>query len=388
MKTMMVVIVAALLAAGCQTTQVAPHSTVSQYLEEDEERIWDRVLEEEAILDSSGFVYIDPELEDYLNSVLARVAPEYPTGPLQFRVMVIKNPTLNAFAYPNGVIYIHTGLLSRLENEAQLATLLAHEMTHASHRHALKQYRDIKNKTAFLATVQAGLLSMGSVGSLAGSLGSIGVLASVQGYSRDLEREADYEGFLAVKRAGYDTAEAPKLFHHLQAWVEENDINEPFFFGSHPKLQERIDNFTELIEEQNSTGNGGVKNSEVYMAHVLPVVLLNAALDLDSGRYTSAKKGIAKYHQYRADNPQSYCLLGDVLAEEKGDDFQAHAMDNYQQAVAIDPDFGEAYRGVGLVQYKSKNCTDAVAAFQRYLELCPEAKDRSYIQYYLEQCSK
>jgi peptidoglycan/xylan/chitin deacetylase (PgdA/CDA1 family) len=54
------------------------------------------------------------------------------------------------FAFPNGVIYIHTGILARMDNEAQLATLLAHEMTHATHRHLVKQFRDIKIKQLFL----------------------------------------------------------------------------------------------------------------------------------------------------------------------------------------------------------------------------------------------
>ena len=54
------------------------------------------------------------------------------------KIVVIKDPYLNAFAFPNGVIYIHTGMLARMDNEAQLAALLAHEMSHCIHRHTLR----------------------------------------------------------------------------------------------------------------------------------------------------------------------------------------------------------------------------------------------------------
>jgi len=62
-----------------------------------------------------------------VNSVAARLHPPDPSFRIPFRIVVLKNYYLNAFAYPNGVIYVHTGILAQMENEAQLATLLAHE---------------------------------------------------------------------------------------------------------------------------------------------------------------------------------------------------------------------------------------------------------------------
>src|SRR2546426_7325972 len=72
----------------------------------------------------------------------------------------MSDPTLNAFAMPNGRIYVHSGLLSRLDNEAQLATILGHEMTHVTSRHALRFTRDATNKQ-ILFTVLAVAASIG-----------------------------------------------------------------------------------------------------------------------------------------------------------------------------------------------------------------------------------
>ena len=65
---------------------------------------------------------------------------------VRYRVRVIEDPTLNAFAYPHGSIYIHTGLLARMENEDELATVLGHEMTHVEDRHMLRYQRSAHNK--------------------------------------------------------------------------------------------------------------------------------------------------------------------------------------------------------------------------------------------------
>lgn len=130
------------------------------------------------------------------------------------------------------MIYIHTGLLARMDNEAQLATLLAHEMTHAKYRYLVKEFRDINNKTAFLAASQLAFQQLGQGTGYCRVLGVVGTLAAARGYSREPETEADMEGLKLVTKAGYDLFEALKLFEYLKSWLEENKVKEPFFFGT------------------------------------------------------------------------------------------------------------------------------------------------------------
>ena len=96
----------------------------------DEIFLWQKSAQAQRAIERKGLIYADQELEDYLNKVVARLQAQSSPVDLEIRVKVIKNADLNAFAYPNGMIYIHTGLLTRINNEAQLAAVLAHEMTH------------------------------------------------------------------------------------------------------------------------------------------------------------------------------------------------------------------------------------------------------------------
>ena len=155
---------------GCATTSLPP-VTKDFRLEDDERRLWLRSEEEQKVIYRSGVIYRDEELEAYLNEIAEKLQPAEVFTHIPFKVIVIKNHLLNAFIYPNGVLYVHSGILARMDNEAQLATLLAHEMTHATHRHLIEQFRDIKNKTAFLATIQVTTAGLGVYGSLATLLG-------------------------------------------------------------------------------------------------------------------------------------------------------------------------------------------------------------------------
>ena len=178
----------------------------------EEQRLWKAAEAEEERLDDSGQLYEDVAVEAYVNEVLQHLVKTSGKSTLAFRAKLVKNPLLNAFTYPNGVIYVHTGILARMENEAQLATLLAHEMTHATHRHALQGQRSLKAKTATLAGLQMLMAPLGAYGGVITLLGAVGTMSAVTGYSRDLEREADSEGLEMMVRAGYSPTEAPKLF--------------------------------------------------------------------------------------------------------------------------------------------------------------------------------
>src|SRR5690348_5115176 len=113
---------------GCRSTSVPPVGAEGPGFTpaSDERRLWDQAKEEERKLRDKAPLYQDPLLEDYLNQVAGRLAPPELQGQeaIRLRVYVIRDPTLNAFTYPTGSIYVHTGLLARLENEAQLAVVL------------------------------------------------------------------------------------------------------------------------------------------------------------------------------------------------------------------------------------------------------------------------
>ena len=260
-----VVLIVAILAA-CASTKVPPIGAGGQpfHLAADERELWQKSDKEAEKLEKGNKVYDDPMLEEYLGKIGDRLAPDAvkQSGAVGFRFQVFRDPTLNAFALPNGRIYLHTGLLSRVENEAQLATVIAHEMTHVTNRHALRFNRDAQNKS-IIATVLGVAASIG-VAVAAGDqarrgnpvaaavlsqtaqvmlgLGlQLSLLAAVNGYGRGLEAEADEGGLEMLVHAGYDPNEAPRVLQLLAKEGDDHGRLENFFFGNHPRLEERIE---------------------------------------------------------------------------------------------------------------------------------------------------
>jgi predicted Zn-dependent protease len=300
-------------------------------------------------------------------------------------MVVLKNPYCNAFAYPNGVIYVHSGILSRMDNEAQLATLLAHEMTHATHRHQLREHRDVLNTTAVFASIRATIGGMPAIGDLSSALGTIGTKAAISGHSRTLETEADMEGIKLVIKAGYDPREAPKLFKHIQKELEEEEVEEPFFFGSHPRLQERIENYEEYLRA-NSPEKKGIKNAKVFRKRTAKLVLENATLDLQEGRFQSALKGTDKYLSVWPKSSKAHYFKGKIYRQrgDKGDLEKAEK--NLRKAIALNRSNAKAQKELGLVYFKQGQKSNAIRAFRSYLRLSPKAADREYVKDYIAQC--
>ncbi|MDA8339235.1 MAG: M48 family metalloprotease [Nitrospiraceae bacterium] len=374
-----------LACAGCATTDLPPVTQDFRF-EEDERRLWLRSVEEQRVIDKSGLIYRDEELDVYLNEIAKRLqSPDIFTH-IPFKIKVIKNHLLNAFAFPNGVIYIHTGILVRMENEAQLATLLAHEMTHSTHRHLVKQFRNIKNLTAFVATMQVTLGGLGA-GDIATLLGMVGTLAAT-GYSREHETEADMEGLKLMAKARYDPQEAPKLFMHLKRELEDENIKEPFFFGTHPRLQERIENYEDFLKTQYHEKRGGIKNQEVFLEKIHKVILDNAYLDLKAGRFKIAQKSSEKYLALKPDDAKAYCLLGEIFRQKAEQGDTERAKEYYQKAISIDPMYPEPYKGIGMIYYKQGEKSLAKKYLESYLSLLPKALDRAYIEEYIRHCNE
>jgi predicted Zn-dependent protease len=371
--------------SGCTTTNLPPVTSKDFVFEDDEKRLWNRSEEEQQMLARSGMLYQDRELDTYLNSVARKVEPPEAYQRIPFHIHVLKNPYCNAFAYPNGHIYVHTGILARMDNEAQLATLLAHEMTHATHRHQVREFRGMLNKSAMFASSRSLLGGLPGIGDLTTVLGEIGTKASISGHSRDLETEADMTGIELVVKAGYDPREASKLFQHLKDEMEEDDQKEPFFFGSHPRLKERSENYTDYLKE---LGNrvGGVTNTETFRKKVAGVIIDNALMDFRAGRFPQTRRGAEKYLTIRPKDGRGYYLLGEV-ARQKGEDSDlAEAKKLFQKAVSVDPSYPDAHKGLGLFYFKEGKKAQAEKAFKSYLAKAPRAADRSYIEDYLTQC--
>jgi predicted Zn-dependent protease len=354
--------------AACATTDLSPHAGTRLDLLEDEKRIWVEAAEAEEQIDRSGMIEDVPEFTEYAGEVTRKLFPDLP---FSRSVRVVRESSLNAFALPNGAIYIHTGFLARMENEAQLATLLGHEMAHATHRHALRERRKLENVSAIYAAITLG-----------GAAGGLFTIASVTGYSRDLEREADGEGFRRMVAAGYEPSEAPELFRILERWLRETGARDPYFFSSHPKVVDRIESFQALAAADPRKGTG-TDRRDIFRSKTRWAVLESAEIDLKEGRFESALRGADKYLGIAQDDARGFFLRGEVLRQRNAGDDVEQSVGWYRKAIAASAGYPEPYRALGLIQYKKGEKAEARQNLEKYLALKPGAPDRSYVEGYI-----
>ena len=385
MKFFVLIVVVCGLAAGC----ITPHATPSNddlNSSEDERILWQYAQKEQETIDNSGFLYRDPELENYLNRIAKKLLANSITPDFQIRVKVIKDTNLNALAYANGVIYVHTGLLARMDNEAQLAALLSHEMTHCTHRHSLRVIRSIKDRPAYIAAVQQTLIKISAVQAVARLIGATGSTAAVNGYTRMLESEADQVGLDLMAKANYDCTEALKLLEHLKQEIEVEEVDEPFFFGTHLNVQQRIENVKVWLANHNIKKGPVETNTAEFKAKLQQIVLVNARLELRLGRFEAARRNVEKYLGMQPNDARAYYLLGEILRQRNRQEDAAEAVKHYEKAISLNPSFAEPHRAIGLMHYKEGQRQLARKYFESCLLLSPNASDKAYIQGYLKNC--
>lgn len=188
--------------------------------------------------------YSDQDLQNYVNKIgqivlknshlrRSNTPEKFKETPFTFRVL--NSPVVNAFALPGGYIYVTRGLLAHLENEAQLAVVLGHEIGHVAARHASQQ--ELKQKVGQIALIGgaiAGQEVLGISGQDILNLGGTAAKLLFLRYSRDDEREADRLGVEYAAMAGYHTASASKFFVSLKRISQKSGQNLPSLLSTHP----------------------------------------------------------------------------------------------------------------------------------------------------------
>jgi predicted Zn-dependent protease len=357
-------------------------------LADDERGIWNRSREEEYRLKKSGQLHDSKELGEYVNSVATKLLPDtLRAQQFPLKVKIIRNPTLNAFALSHGVIYIHSGFFAKIENEAQLATILAHEISHILHRHPLQHFRRVQNMSTSLAWLNVASIRAGVYANLVSLFGALGATAAVSGYSKRMEAEADKTGLDLLVTAGYDPAEAVALFEYLEIELKERDKEQPFFFGSHPRLVERKASYTELLHSK-YLGKTGHKGGEAYSLQAMPIILENVTMDIALGRWNWAGEAILKVLSAYPERPEGHYYLGEWFRLRGNIADLDKAQNAFAKASQLDPTYALAYRGLGMVYLKKDDLDSAAKQFMRYLSLLPQATDRAYLEQYILQTTK
>lgn len=340
----------------------------------DEGGLWSMMDREETRLRRSPFNLRDPELRSYVQDISCRLGSSHCPD---IRVHLVRTPYFNASMAPNGMMQVWSGLMLRVDNEAQLAAVLGHEIGHYLARHSVERLRDAKSRAAFGQF-------MGLFG-LVGLLGQVGVLAGMFAYSREHEREADRIGTILMSQAGYDASEAAKVWGNLllETRARPGGEESSVLFATHPAQEERQATLAQLAEAY----KGGVTNEKAWQQKTAPFLREWLGDEIKRGQHeesvallTRAIKRSTLQTEYLYARGEVYRLRG------KESDLEASLAD-FKAASALGGEPPETHRGIGLIYRARKQVPDAKASFQRYLELAPQAPDSSMIKTYLEELS-
>jgi predicted Zn-dependent protease len=179
----------------------------------------------------------DPFLTAYVNKVGKRLvaSQEAQASGFPFTFEVVADPSINAFALPGGPMFINTGLLKAVDNEAELAGVMGHEMSHVILRHGTNQASKAKliELPAILGSQMAGGSMLGQLASAGIGLGANSVLLK---FSRGAESQADLMGSHLMAEAGYDPMQLAAFFNKLNG---EGGARAPQFMSDHPNPDNR-----------------------------------------------------------------------------------------------------------------------------------------------------
>lgn len=250
------VIAAAMLAlSGCSTNPATGQQSFTGFMSEaDEQRVG--AEEHPKVTRQFGGAFDDDEIGAYVAQLGGQLVRVSETPNAQFTFTVLDSDVVNAFALPGGYIYISRGLIALAENEAELVSVIGHEIGHVTARHTAQRYSQA-------VATNVGLSILGVIGAVAGVPGeanqllSVGATAVLQGYSREQELESDMLGVRYMTRLGYDPDASRTFFEkmagndRLRAKMTGGPTGEEAynFASSHPRTSDRIQQAIKLASE-------------------------------------------------------------------------------------------------------------------------------------------
>jgi len=297
-----------------------------------------------------------------------------------FWVRVLRFSEPNAFSFANGSIHISAGLFNSIDNEAQLALLLAHEMYHTSLGHHIKRRYELHEKSYEVTRNRAAWSILGTGGTADKAL-----QRAMSGFSKKLETEADNNALLLVMKAGYNAWESLGLFINLNDRFEKDSIQYDSVYATHPRLLDRLKTCRAALTRLSLDSSLGVHNRDQYLRTVTPAILEGCDLFLRDGEVDNAidiansiieyDRSLARAHETKA---KAFFIRG------KKDDLDSSFL-HYREALEMDSSRGNLFKDVGYVLLKQGKFKEAKNYLQHYLDLNPDAEDTAYIMYYLKK---
>ena len=364
--------------------------------------------EEISRLRDAGNEYDAPPVYDYVQRVLDDVSQE----PGRYQVFLLDTEDVIGYALSNGNVVLSSALVARLENEAQLAMVLAHELAHIEKEHALEvkvaeierenrrsggSFGDLLSRAGDLAvatgaissitggdtsTVTEGVSTANTANVALESIESSMAAAGPEGLGKELEEEADKRGVKLLSKSGYDLNVAVTAWEQLAKYSVNTSSR--YLYGNTEALAERSKQTREAADKRKSSGSKGTEHG-AYCEEIFVTARWLATEDIDAKRFKAAEDSVGCALAARPDDPRTRYLNGMLLREtaRTSSGYRA-AIDEFKFVLNEIPDQASTHRELGYTYTDVEEYDLALNHLGRYLELRPDAKDKDNVESAIE----
>ena len=319
----------------------------------------------------------DTRLNEYVDQTGKAMAARShrPNMPYSFRV--VNANYVNAYAFPGGSIACTRGILLSLDNEAELAALLGHELGHVNARHTAEQMSKGMLTQAVVGGISVVAGTQGAAyGQLASQVGMIGAGALLASYSRDNEREADALGMEYMVRTGYSPKGMIGLMDMLRSLSKDKPGTIELMFATHPMSDERYRTAVERSQSEYKSAENLPLYRERYMDNTAKLRTLKGAIEeMQKGEKFMMQKRFddaeAHYRKALKLAPNDYAGLVMMSTCQLVRKKYKRGITFSEEAQSVYPQEAQAYHLSGFAKIKTKDFEGAYQEFTVYEKLLP-----------------
>lgn len=349
----------------------------------DERGLWMEADEEERVLRDTPLVDRDPAINGYLRTVLCRTIGFDRCQSV--RIYLIKESTFNATMTPNGTMRVHTGLLARIQSEAELAAVLGHEFAHFELRHSLAGFRAQRRMGDVLSWVSlAGAATNQPTGNT-----QVAIIGSYFQFNRAQETEADLLSEAYIRGSPYKSC-ASRIWQRLldeenalrkERHVSKNRRYFPSLVETHPTNLQRIAYFTKLEQD---AGDAGEDGADSYRQATAPLVAGLFEAMIKGNEFAATDYVIRGRGDALGWDGQMLTLRAELYRLRANPRDLATAHTFFEKATTYPDAPPESWRGLGLTALRLGEAEPGRAALVEYLKRRPDARDAASIKPLLE----
>jgi len=364
------------MVTGCATNPVTGKSQLMLMSEQQEIEI-DKNYAPVQFSSDYGKVQ-DPALSSYIQQTGKRMTGQTHRPQMPYSFQVVNATYINAYAFPGGSIAITRGILLSIDNEAELAALMGHELGHVNARHTAQQMTKGTLTQAVIGglAVATGATWGSGAGQLASQLGMISAGALLASYSRDNEREADDLGLEYMVRSGYGADGFVGLMDMLNSQSISNPGAIELMFATHPMSAERYQTAVENVQTRYKSDRNKPLYRERYMDNISSLRRIEGAIDaMQNGEKDlmdkKYKEAESQFNRALKIAPNDYTALVMMSKCKFLQEDWAKTQRYTVRAKKAYPGEAQSWQISGIVNLRTKNYEAAYSDFDRYDELLP-----------------